>query len=711
FARTVCERDDATDAELLAAVPLLGRDGPADVPRLAGLLAPTRPAAVQAVAVAGLVRITDKSVPPALAGVWAEASPALRNLLLDALLSRPAWTADLLAAVETGTIPAGQIDAARRQRLLDAGGERAVKLLAAGTNADRQKVIDGYAPALALPADRTRGKAVFGRVCSACHALDGAGHAVGPDLAALPNKSPQYLLGEILDPSRNLDSRYAEYKAVTKDGRVVSGLLAAETATAVTLRGQQAKDETVLRADLESLRGSGQSLMPEGLEKDLSPQDAADLVAYLTTSDPPHKSLPGNEPAEVAASDNTLTLPAAAAFIYGDAIVFEGDFGNLGYWHGEKDRAVWRVRLDKPAAFDVYLDLACAYDSAGNVLVLDGADPSLRTTIAGTGGWDRYALRKLGTVKLPAGVNRLTARPDGPVKGALADLRTVYLVPVGSQPKAAAAGKPRAPAELARVILDDKAPQAQRDAAVREAVPQAGSVVRALVADLPADPKEEYRRIPWVWRVAVAAGKANDADDLRGLLDAALPDPAGPLRDWQAVVLGGGIVNGLTLGGVWPGSRIAELLKGDDGRAARWRRAVERSHATADDPKVPAGTRYDALRLVALDGWEAARPRLAKYLGKDTHPELQQGAVSGLGDIDRPEAAAALVKALPDLTAENRALAVGGLLRTAARAGALLDAIEAGTAKAEWVGQDHRAALLKHPDEAVRSRAAKVFGK
>jgi putative membrane-bound dehydrogenase-like protein len=711
FARAVCDRADATEAELLAAVPLLGRDGPADVPRLAGLLAPARPAAVQAAAVAGLVRVTDPSVPPALVGAWAEASPALRNLLLDALLSRPAWAADLLAAVERGAIPAGQLDAARRQRLLDTGGDRAKELLAAGTNPDRQKVIDGYQSALARPGDRARGKAVFARVCAACHALGGVGHPVGPDLAALPNKSPQYLLAEILDPGRNLDSRYAEYQAVLKDGRVVSGLLAAETATAVTLRGQQARDETVLRADLDSLRGSGKSLMPDGLEKDLPPQDAADLLAYLTAADPPHKVLPGNEPAEVVAVDNTLTLPAARAFVYGDAIVFEGEFGNLGYWHGGTDHAVWRVRLDKPAAFDVYLDLACADDAAGNVLALDGADPPLRTRVAGTGGWDRYALRKLGTVKLPAGPNRITVRPDGPVKGALADLRTVYLVPVGTLPKPAAADEPRTPAELAKVILDDQAPQPRRDAAVREAVPQAGAVVRALVADLPADPKEEYRRIPWVWRVSVAAGKANDAGVLRGLLDAALPDPTGPLRDWQAVVLGGGVVNGLTLGGVWPGPRVAELLKGDDARAARWRRAVERSHPMADDPKVPTGTRYDALRLVALDGWEAARPRLAKYLPKDAHPELQQGAVSGLADIDRPEAAALLVQALPDLTAENRALAVGGLVRTPARAGALLDAIEAGPAKAEWVGKDHREGLLKHPDEGVRSRAAKLLGR
>ena len=92
---------------------------------------------------------------------------------------------------------------------------------------------------------------MFAKSCSACHLLEGVGHAVGPDLSALANKSPLYFLSEIFDPNRNLDSRYSEYQAITKDERTLSGVLAAETATAITLRGQQGKEETILRSDLE----------------------------------------------------------------------------------------------------------------------------------------------------------------------------------------------------------------------------------------------------------------------------------------------------------------------------------------------------------------------------------------------------------------------------------------------------------------------------
>ncbi len=685
-ARRTIDAPTSTEADLLASTPLLGRDPAArrdDLTRLAAQLAATRPAVVQSAALAALARVPDDAVPAALVAAWPGASPALRGRVLDTLLGRPAWAPALLDAVEKGTIPPGQIDAGRRQRLAEhpdaAVRERAAKRFAGASDPDRAKVVEAARPALALPGDRDRGRAVFARACAACHALDGIGSAVGPDLGTLANKTPLYLLTEILDPNRNVDSRYVEYRAETADGRTVAGLLASETAAAVTLRGQQAKDETVLRADLVALRGTAKSLMPEGLEKDLPHRDLADLLAYLAASDPPHKKLAGNAPAEVTVANGAAALTASKAFVYGGQITFETEFGNLGYWHGEADRAVWHVRVPAAAVFDVYLDYACANESAGNTFALDGGEPALRGKVAGTGGWERYRTVKVGTLKLPTGVSRIALRPDDPVRGALLDLRTVLLVPPGQIPTGA---RP----------------------------PTAADELRGLVADLKAsDTAEEYRLIPRVFTVTLAAGKSNDALAVRPVLDAALPKVGDPLRDWQAVALGGGVVNGLSQAGAWPAVRVAELVKDDPALAARWKAVLAPAHAMADDEKVRPGTRYDALRLVALDDWDAARPRLTKYLAKSAHPELQMGAVSGLADVDRPEAAVLLLKALPDLTAENRAIAVAGLLRTPDRVTALLTAIESGAVRAEWISVAHRAALRSHPDEAVRARAARVF--
>src|SRR5262249_13224972 len=126
--------------------------------------------------------------------------------------------------------------------------------------------------------------------------------------------------------------------------------------------------------------------------------------------------------------------------------------------------------------------------------------------------------------------------------------------------------------------------------------------------------------------------------------------------------------------------------------------------------KIPTGTRYDALRIVALDNWKDAKPRLTKYLARTAHAELQQGAVSGLVDVEDTGADAILVMGLPDLTTGNRKFAIEGLLRTPARANSLLDTIEQSHAKAEWLAKEHRDALIKHKDDGIRTRAAKLLG-
>jgi putative heme-binding domain-containing protein len=440
-ARKNVDAEGSSPALVLASIPLLGRTPAArnlDLRRLAGLLAADRPPAVQTAALTSLTRSADDAVPPLLVAAWAKATPALRLRILDALAARAGGVQVLLDALEKGLIPRGEMDPARRYRLLT-DDRREVRAHAekvfSAANSNRTAVIDSYQSVMKQAGDRARGKAVFAKTCSACHRLDGVGSAVGPDLAALADKTPRYLLGEILDPNRNVDSRFLEYRAVLKDGRTVTGVLESETATGVTLRGQQGKDETVRRVDIDQLRSTGKSLMPEGLEADISPAAMADLLAYLTTATPPVKSVPGNTPAEVAAVNGTLTLSATKAAIHGGEITLEPGFQNIGYWHGVNDHVSWAVRLDKAATFDVYLDYACAPESAGNAFALDGATPTVEGKVASTGGWDKYQAVKVGTVTLPAGTGKVTVRPTGLIRGALFDLRTVYLVPEGSRPK------------------------------------------------------------------------------------------------------------------------------------------------------------------------------------------------------------------------------------------------------------------------------------
>ena len=159
--------------------------------------------------------------------------------------------------------------------------ERATQLLSITLGADRRKVVEQCLELLPSTGNANRGRDIFAKSCSQCHRLGAVGHAVGPNLVMVANKTPAFLLQEILDPNRNVDSRYTTFNAVLKSGLTRTGILASESSTSVTLRAAEGKEFTVLRNELDELRANGKSLMPEGLEKDLTHQGMADVIAYL----------------------------------------------------------------------------------------------------------------------------------------------------------------------------------------------------------------------------------------------------------------------------------------------------------------------------------------------------------------------------------------------------------------------------------------------
>jgi len=209
--------------------------------------------------------------------------------------------------------------------------------------------------------------------------------------------------------------------------------------------------------------------------------------------------------------------------------------------------------------------------------------------------------------------------------------------------------------------------------------------------------------------VSVAAGKRNDPNELRKLLEVSLPERDQPLHHWQAVVLGGGIINGVSQRGLWPRRRIAELLRDDTALIARARQALEQAATMADDAKVPTGTRYDALRIIAMDSWDKRGEQLSKYLARSTNAELQMGAISGLSDLDAPPVAERLLAGIDYYSATNRGIAFDAFLRTDARATALLDAVQEGRVPVALLGDTHKQALRTHSNPKLRERALRVL--
>jgi len=728
-ARELAANANAAPADRVAALRLLGRSEKtrdADREAIAERLAPAEPAEVQSAALKALERIGDEKSADAILERWSGLGPALRAGAIDALAAREELASALIAAIEAGRVEPSQISAEHRERLMKSGPEALRKRAEAAFGSlkigARQDVLKAYASVKTMKGDPAKGKAVFERVCATCHKVGDLGHEVGPDLAALTDLSADALLTAILDPNQEIDARYVSYNAALQDGRVLSGLISGETASAITLKRQEGVADVILRDDLDELASSGRSLMPEGLENDLTPADAADVIAFLSQGPSRPKSFEGNTPEVVKAGpDGVIRLTAANAQIYGPSLVFEPEYGNLGYWHHEADRAVWTFDVGFGSNFSVAIDWACEGASAGNRYLLTIDKRQYRGAVPGTGGWSNYHIDNVAFQALHPATHRLELRSDGPITGALADVRAIILTPGEAGPAPAVEGiqapadAPKAPEsvdEAARKVLDPKLPNPEREAVIGRLADKSAELIAAMAKGLPpGDEAEEYRRIPWIWRVAIAAGRRNDAAEMRKILEVSLPanEPGAKLDDWRAVVIGGGLINGVSQAGPLPGPRFDEILKNAPELKARWDRSIELAAKMADDESVRKGTRYDALRMLGVEGWEKHGEHLVRYLAEGVDPELHQGAVCALVDIPSPRIVEPLLECLDRLTPSNRKFAIEGLARDADRREALIDALEAGRIQPKDVGENVRAVLVDPAQTKSAARARKLF--
>jgi putative heme-binding domain-containing protein len=276
--RPPAERVDAT--RLLA----LGRFADA-AEVLAELVSNRQPHEVQAAALATLSRFAEPQVGQMLIEAWPGMSPRLRAEAAEALFSRRERLAALVEAIEKGTVSPADLDPSRLRGLEkypdEAIRRRAEPIVARIKLGGRQDVIEAYRGVLGTSGDAARGRAAFQKVCAACHRLEGVGHEIAPNLASFRDRGADAILVNVLDPNREVNPQYVNYTLVTKDGRTITGMIAAETANSVTLRRADDATDTIERSEIDELRASGASLMPEGLEKQIDPGAMADLLAYL----------------------------------------------------------------------------------------------------------------------------------------------------------------------------------------------------------------------------------------------------------------------------------------------------------------------------------------------------------------------------------------------------------------------------------------------
>ncbi|HVV00853.1 MAG TPA: HEAT repeat domain-containing protein, partial [Verrucomicrobiae bacterium] len=279
--------DSAVDAATRdSAIRLLGITTFADSgSMLLDLLNAKQPEPVQLASLAALSRFTDPELGPALAKSWPALGSRLRDETVAVLLARADRALALLNAIKAGQIRPAALTTAQAKMIRNyhdkSVRDLALKVLGPQHTASRQQVIEAYLPALQIKGDPGRGRKIYEARCISCHRVAGEGSAVGPDLVTVKNMGAEKILINVLDPNREVRPDYLAYFVETKDQESVVGLLANETPTTITLRQPYGKEQVINRSDIQQMKSQGQSLMPEGLEAGLKPQDLADLISFV----------------------------------------------------------------------------------------------------------------------------------------------------------------------------------------------------------------------------------------------------------------------------------------------------------------------------------------------------------------------------------------------------------------------------------------------
>jgi putative membrane-bound dehydrogenase-like protein len=286
-------RSDAAAENRIVAIQLLAVGDPTKAREsLPELLDARQPTTVQLGVLQTLGGILDRSVARQLIGRWKSMSPVVRRESIEVLFSRREAVLMLIEAIGRREIPASEVEASRLNQLRNhpdpAFRARAREILASEMTPSRSRaeVVAAFQPSLKLAGRRDAGHEVFLKVCATCHQAEGRGVEVGPNLATVANRSAEDLLVHILDPNREVAPNYVNYSLATASGRVLSGIITEESAAALVLKRAEGASDFVPRDQIESIASTGVSLMPEGLEKGLSHQDLADLIAFLRSIRP-----------------------------------------------------------------------------------------------------------------------------------------------------------------------------------------------------------------------------------------------------------------------------------------------------------------------------------------------------------------------------------------------------------------------------------------
>lgn len=264
------------------------------------------PVSFKANLIASLGKVADPSLATSLIKEYASSDPNLQPRIIELLAQRKAWANALLDAIGNKVIPQTALGMNQARRIVAEKDPALKKKLETvwgavreGRDPAREQILNQMRDLIVTtPGDPKAGRLVFNKVCGQCHKMHGEGQEVGPDITVNGRASFEQLLSNVFDPSLVIGADYQAVTVTTSKGRLLSGLMVEDSKERISLKVQGGKLEIIPRSEVEDVQKGKNSLMPEGLEKQIQPAEIRDLFGYLLLDKPPEdskaKKIPGS---------------------------------------------------------------------------------------------------------------------------------------------------------------------------------------------------------------------------------------------------------------------------------------------------------------------------------------------------------------------------------------------------------------------------------
>lgn len=255
---------------------------------LQGLLTPREQPVVKLAALRVLNQVPSTAVSEYLVEQWPEFTKEIRDAAVRVFMSDTARMRILITAMEQNKIAANSVSFWTGIALMQVDDhklrERARTVFSRNAE-EAKKIAKEYQAALDQKGDAEKGKSVYMQSCAVCHQVRGQyGVDYGPDLGTIHNWKKEDILANILDPNLSIMAGYDLWEIELNNGETLQGIIMAETASAIMLKGMGNSERVVNRQEIKSLKSLSISAMPAGWEKSISKEQMADLIAFLKRS-------------------------------------------------------------------------------------------------------------------------------------------------------------------------------------------------------------------------------------------------------------------------------------------------------------------------------------------------------------------------------------------------------------------------------------------